>query len=117
MYIFNSKNEVFINTFSTTQSIIGNDSFITIGENSQLSGIFFSYDQNITTAFVMSTFKILHNGTSGSSIFPNYEIAYYNEFQNQQSYEDVSGMPSDFQKKIQNIRYHINLFWETVLIE
>ena len=83
--------------FSTVQTIIGNDTFVTIGSDSQLSGIFFSYDENITMAFVMSTFKILHNGTNGSSIFPNYEIAYYNEFQNQQSYEGVSGMFNDFQ--------------------
>ena len=36
--------------FSTVQTIIGNDTFVTIGSDSQLSGIFFSYDENITMA-------------------------------------------------------------------
>ena len=83
--------------FNTQQSIAGDDQFVTIGGDSSLSGLSFSYDDNITMAVVFSTFRISHNGTNGSTLMPNYEIAYYDNSQVLQSYNDVSGAPQDFQ--------------------
>ena len=48
-------------------------------------------------AVVFSTFRISHNGTNGSTLMPNYEIAYYDNSQVLQSYNDISGAPQDFQ--------------------
>ena len=83
--------------FNTSQSITGDDTFVTLGGNSSLSGIAFSYDDNITMAVCFSTFRISHNGTNGTTMMPNYEIAYYDANQVLQSYNDVSGAPQDFQ--------------------
>ena len=83
--------------FNTSQSITGDDTFVTLGGNSSLSGISFSYDDNITMAVCFSTFRISHSGTNGTTMMPNYEIAYYDANQVLQSYNDVSGAPQDFQ--------------------
>ena len=48
-------------------------------------------------AVCFSTFRISHNGENGSTIVPNYEIAFYDANQVEQAYNDVSGAPQDFQ--------------------
>lgn len=83
--------------FNTQQAIAGDDQFVTLGGDSSLAGIVFTYDDNITMAVVFSTFRITHNGTNGSTLMPNYEIAYYDANQVQQAFNNVSGAPQDFQ--------------------
>ena len=63
-------------------------------------GVNFAFDDDITMAICFSVFKIQHTGTNGSNIMSNYKIAYYDGSGNQQSFNDVSGAPTDFQMYI-----------------
>ena len=83
--------------FNSTQSITGDDAFVTVGGSNAGAGVNFAYDDNITMAVCFSVFRIQHTGTAGSNIMPNYEIAFYDGSGNQQSFNDVSGAPQDFQ--------------------
>ena len=83
--------------FNSNQTITGNDTFETVGGSNAGAGVNFSFDDNITMAVCFSVFKIQHTGTSGSSIVPNYEVAYYDGSGNQQAFSDVSGALNDFQ--------------------
>jgi hypothetical protein len=83
--------------FNSNQTISGDDTFATIGGSNAGAGVNFSYDSNITLAVCFAVFKIQHTGTNGSNITPNYEIAYYDASENQQSFSDVSGALNDFQ--------------------
>lgn len=83
--------------FNTTQVIVGNDTFATVGGDSSLAAVAFAADDNITMALTSAAFRITHSGTNGSSITPNFEISYYNGAGVAQAYEDVSGAPRDFQ--------------------
>ena len=83
--------------FNSTQAIVGNDTFATVGGDFAGAGVQFAYDDAITLSVCFSTFKIQHTGTSGSTITPNYEVSYYDGGGNSMAFNDVSGALQDFE--------------------
>jgi hypothetical protein len=77
--------------FLTPQNIPGDDVFVTVGSESTLSAINFGYDDNITMAIAISTFRISHFGTSGDTITVLYEFAYFNSSGVVQAYNNSEG--------------------------
>lgn len=82
--------------FNQNFAISSDNQFHTVGGNTDLAAVQFTYDDNITMSIAFSTFMIQHTGENGGVITPNYEISYYNGAQVAQAYGDVSGAPRDF---------------------
>ena len=82
--------------FNQNFSISSDNQFHTVGGNTDLAAVQFTYDDNITMSIAFSTFMIQHTGENGGVITPNFEISFYNGAQVAQAYGDVSGAPRDF---------------------
>jgi len=82
--------------FTTTQSVSGDDTFVVMGSDSSLAAVTFAFDDNITMASGLSTFRVTHNGTNGTTTTVRYEVSYYNDAGVAQAYSDVAGQDATF---------------------
>jgi hypothetical protein len=82
--------------FTTAQPITGDDEYEVVGSASSLSAIAFAMDDNITMAIALSTFRLKHFGTSGTTVTIVFEASYYNGAGVAQPYFEMSGQESTY---------------------
>ena len=74
--------------FTTNQSIVGDSEYNIVGSDSSLSAVTFAYDDSITMAVALSTFRLYHSGTNGTTATIIFEVSYYNGAGDAQAYAE-----------------------------
>jgi hypothetical protein len=82
--------------FTTDQSIVGDSEYAIVGSDSNLSAISFAFDDNITMSIAISTFRLKHFGTNGTTVAVVFEAAYYNAGGVVQDYVEMTGQESTY---------------------
>ena len=82
--------------FATDQVVVGDDAYVTVGSDSDFSAIRFAYDDAITMAIAISTFRLKHEGTSGTIVTAVFEASFYNGSGIAQPYVEMTGQESTY---------------------
>ena len=82
--------------FTTDQGIVGDSEYVIVGSDSNLAAISFAFDDNITMAIAISTFRLKHSGTNGTTVGVVFEAAYYNASGVVQGYVEMTGQESTY---------------------
>jgi hypothetical protein len=82
--------------FNTDQVITGDDTYVSIGDESDLACISFSSDDDITMGLVSGVFRVKHSGQNGTIMHALFSISYYNSVGVAQAFQDITDEEQDF---------------------
>jgi len=82
--------------FDTDQSISGNDTYVSIGDESDNACILFSNDDDITMGLVSGVFRVKHNGMNGTIMHALFSVSFYNGSGVAQPFQDITDEEQDF---------------------
>ena len=78
-------------TYQQDKALVGNDTYVSIGDETDLGAVQFAFDDNITLCLSQSAFRLKQTGVEFSSQFTSvYEVAFYNSAGVQQPYVEMT---------------------------
>ena len=82
--------------FNSDQVITGNDTYVSIGDESDLACIHFSDDDDITMGLVSGVFRVKHLGQNGTVMHALFSVSFYNGAGVAQAFQDIDDVEEDF---------------------